>query len=332
MTEHGRLIELESIKEPVREEFEALGEYFKSFLNTDVPIIDSIFEHLIEGGGKRFRPLLVLLIAACSRKKISIDTFRLAVAVEFLHTATLLHDDVVDQSELRRGNRVAYRIWGAEPSVLSGDYLYSRAFNLLVDIGHLGVLEAVSRATTEMARGEVLQLLRSYSTATTREEYLEVIRGKTSSIISASCKGAAFLAGFEGKEVEDLRDYGHNLGMSFQIVDDILDYTAEKGVFGKAIGKDFLEGKITLPLIVLMEGLGKEDRRLVSDIFLKDSPEDGDFDTILSLMKEHDALAKTMEVAAHYRDTALLALAQVQTGPCRKSLESLAQYVLERCQ
>ncbi len=329
--EHGRLKELDSIKEPVKVEFETLGEYLRSFLSTDVPIIDSVFEHLVEGGGKRFRPLLILLVAACSRKKISEDTFRLAVAVEFLHTATLLHDDVVDQSDLRRGNRVAYRIWGAEPSVLSGDFLFSRAFNLLVDIGHLGVLETISGATTEMARGEVLQLLRSYSTATSREEYLEVIRGKTSSIIAASCKAAAFLAGFEGTEVEHFKDFGHNLGMSFQIVDDILDYTAEKGVFGKAIGKDFFEGKVTLPLIVLMEQLETEDRRRVSDFFLKDSPEDGDFKTILHLMDKHGTLARTMEMAARYRDTALESLAQVQTGPCHESLESLTQYVLERC-
>jgi len=182
-----------------------------------------------------------------------------------------------------------------------------------------------------MARGEVLQLLRSYSTATSREEYLEVIRGKTSSIIAASCKAAAFLAGFEGTEVEHFKDFGHNLGMSFQIVDDILDYTAEKGVFGKAIGKDFFEGKVTLPLIVLMEQLETEDRRRVSDFFLKDSPEDGDFKTILHLMDKHGTLARTMEMAARYRDTALESLAQVQTGPCHESLESLTQYVLERC-
>ena len=329
MTKHDQLIDLESIKEPVREEFEALGGHFKAFLNTDVPVIESIFEHLIDGGGKRFRPLLVLLVAACPQKKISEDIFRLAVAVEFIHTATLLHDDVVDQSDLRRGNRVAYRIWGVELSVLSGDYLISRALNLLMDIGHIGVLETISAATTEMARGEVLQLLRSFSTATTRGEYLEVVRGKTSSIISASCKAAAFLAGFEGAAVEFLRDYGHNLGMSFQIVDDILDYTAEKGVFGKAIGKDFLEGKVTLPLIILMEQLGAEDRRRVTNIFLKDSPEREDFKTILGLMEEHDTLPKTMEVAVRYRDAALKVLAQVQT--CSKSLESLAQYVLERC-
>jgi len=331
MRENGMMIDLDLIKEPVKEEFEALGTYFNSFLQTDIPIIDRVFQHLIDGGGKRFRPLLVFLIAACSPGKNSEDAFRLAVAVEFLHTATLLHDDVVDQSDLRRGNRVAYRIWGAEPSILSGDFLYSRAFNLLVDIGHLGILETISGATTEMARGEMLQLLRSYSTATTQEEYLEVIRGKTSSLISASCKAAAYLAGFDEPAVQNLREYGHNLGMSFQIVDDVLDYTAEKGVFGKTTGKDFLEGKVTLPLIILMERLDGRERRQILDIFIKDSPEDGDFQAILDLMEKHGALPGTMEVAGRFRDAALKTLDRVPTGPCRKSLESLADYVLERC-
>jgi octaprenyl-diphosphate synthase len=321
---------LEFIKEPVRREFEALDVYFRSYLNTDVPIIDSVFNHLIEGGGKRFRPLLILLIASCSRKKITEDAFKLAVAVEFIHTATLLHDDVVDQSDMRRGNKVAYRIWGTEWSVLSGDFLFARAFNLLVDIGHIGILKAISSATTKMARGEVLQLLRSYSTATTREEYLEVINGKTASIIAASCKAAAFLAGLEGQVVETFHEFGLNLGLSFQIVDDILDYTAQQGVFGKAIGKDFLEGKVTLPLIVLMEFLNADEKHLVSDIFLKDSPEEKDFSTIMDLIKGHDALGKAMEIASYFRDAALKALAGIPSNPCRQSLESLAEYVLER--
>jgi octaprenyl-diphosphate synthase len=330
VTQHHQTSALELIVKPVGKEFEELDRYFTSYLNTDVPLINSIFEHLLDGGGKRIRPLLVLLIAASSEKKVTEDRFRLAVAVEFLHTATLLHDDVVDQSDMRRGNRVAYRVWGAEPSVLSGDYLYSRAFNLLVDIGHIGILDTISTATTEMARGEVLQLLRSYSAATTMEEYLEVIHGKTASIIAASCKAAAYLAGFEGHHLAAYWEYGQNLGLCFQIVDDILDYTAERGVFGKAIGKDFLEGKVTLPLIVLMDLLDKEERRVVSEIFQKDSPEKEDFKFIMGLMKDHDALEKTMEVAQRFSDAALRALAFVPAENNRESLESLARYVLER--
>jgi len=325
-------LDLDLIKGPVKEEFDSLGVYFKSFLQTDIPIIDRVFEHLVEGGGKRFRPLLVLLVSACSAARNPEHTFRLAVAVEFLHTATLLHDDVVDQSDLRRGNRVAYRIWGAEPSVLAGDYLYSRAFNLLVEIKDPAVLETISGATTRMARGEMLQLLRSYSPATTREEYLEVIRGKTSSLISATCEAAARLAGFDGAGIKSLREYGHNLGMSFQIVDDVLDYTGDKGVFGKATGKDFLEGKVTLPLILLMERLGPREKSRILEIFKADSPSQEDFQAILEMMEENDALEGTMEVAGSYRDAAIEALQTIPAGPCRESLESLADYVLERNQ
>jgi octaprenyl-diphosphate synthase len=321
---------LDSIREPVREECEALEDYFKSYLRTDVLLIDRIFEHLIDGGGKRFRPLLVLLVSSCSADRINEDVYKLAVAVEFIHTATLLHDDVVDQSDVRRGNRVAYRIWGAEPSVLSGDYLYSRAFNLLVEIGHLGILEALSGATTQMARGEVLQLLRSYSTATTREEYLEVIKGKTASLISAACTAAGYIAGLEGRNLEAAGEYGHNLGLSFQIVDDILDYASQRDILGKAIGKDFLEGKVTLPVIVLMENISGDLKRQVADIFLKGSPQSDDFQQVLDLMEEHQVLEKTLEVAVDYRDRAVKALLETPEGPCRDSLHRLANYVVER--
>lgn len=336
---------LDSIREPVQQECEALEGYFKTYLRTDVPLIDRIFEHLIDGGGKRFRPLLVLLVSSCSPErvqpekiqpekiqpeKIQEDIYKLAVAVEFIHTATLLHDDVVDQSDVRRGNRVAYRIWGAEPSVLSGDYLYSRAFNLLVEIGSLEILDSLSEATTQMARGEVLQLLRSYSPSTTRDEYVEVITGKTASLIAASCASAGYLAGFESEDLLAVEMYGLNLGLAFQIVDDILDYTAERGVLGKAIGKDFMEGKVTLPVIVLMEALKPDKRADVTAMFMKDAPDAEDFETILELMVEHGTLDKTIRVATTYRDLALEALDLTPAGPCRDSLKALAQYVVER--
>ena len=330
MTQGSPSGRLDSIREPVKEECKALEDHFRAYLKTDVPLIDQIFEHLIDGGGKRFRPLLVLLLSSCSPHRSKEDVFKLAVAVEFIHTATLLHDDVVDQSEVRRGNRVAYRIWGAEPSVLSGDYLYSRAFNLLVEIGHLGILDAISGATTQMASGEVLQLLRSYSTATTREEYMEVINGKTASLISASCTAAGYIAGMEGRDLAAAGEYGLNLGLSFQIVDDVLDYASQRGVLGKAIGKDFLEGKVTLPVIVLMENINGDTRHQVADIFLKESPQQDDFELVLELMKKHLVLEKTLEVAVQYRDQAVKALMKIPADPCRDSLLDLANYVVER--
>lgn len=330
MPVESRRVSLEDIREPVREHCTDLEVYFRNFLKTDVSVIDRIFEHLLEGGGKRFRPLLVLLISSFREQPLDEDVFRLAVSVEFIHTATLLHDDVVDQSDMRRGNRVAYRLWGAEPSVLSGDYLYSRAFSLLVEIGHLGILKNLSSATTSMARGEVLQLLRSFSTATSKEEYLEVIDGKTASLISASCVSAGYIAGFNGEILENLRGYGTSLGFSFQVVDDILDYTADLGELGKAIGKDFLEGKVTLPVILLIEELQGDQRRRVADIFLKESPDPDDFQWILSQMRERDTLDKTMEIADGYARSARKHLEALPACAVRDSLVDLTHYVTRR--
>ncbi len=321
---------LKEISEPVKAEFDALERHFKDYLRTDVPVIDSIFQHLLDGGGKRFRPLLVLLVATCKKNASPEDINRLAVAVEFIHTATLLHDDVVDQSDVRRGNRVAHHIWGAEPSVLAGDYLYSRAFSILVEIGNLGILQAISTATTSMARGEVLQLLRSYSTATTVEEYVEVITGKTASLIAGSCRAAGYLANFDDDVLKALEHYGLNLGLSFQIVDDLLDYTAERGVFGKTAGKDFLEGKVTLPVILLLETLGSGSRRKVADIFLKETPDPDDFEKVREMMNQEGVFDKIREIAKQYSDTASAALAISPESDSRTSLEAMAQYVVYR--
>lgn len=330
MADAGRPVSLDAIREPVGQKCRDLEDYFRRYLSTDVPVIDRIFEHLLDGGGKRFRPLLVLLIASFKEGASDEDVFRLAVSVEFIHTATLLHDDVVDQSDMRRGHRVAYRLWGAEPSVLSGDYLLSRAFSLLVEIGHLGILKTISAATTLMARGEVLQLLRSFSTSTSMEEYLEVIDGKTASLFAASCASAGFLSGFEGESLDALESYGRNLGFSFQIVDDILDYTADLGELGKTIGKDFMEGKVTLPVILLMDCLEGEKRRTVADIFLKDNPESEDFQLVLSLMRQCGTLEKAQNVAQDYAFRAKESLGHLPRGEIRQSLEHLTSYVTRR--
>ncbi|MFV1956731.1 MAG: polyprenyl synthetase family protein [bacterium] len=321
---------LKEITEPVRAELDALESHFRDYLRTDIPVIDSIFQHLLDGGGKRFRPLLVLLVASYNNGAHPEDVNRLAVSVEFIHTATLLHDDVVDQSDVRRGHRVAHHIWGAEPSVLAGDYLYSRAFSILVEIGHLDILQAISAATTSMARGEVLQLLRSYSTATTVEEYVEVITGKTASLISGSCRAAGYLANFDDGVLGALEHYGLNLGLSFQIVDDLLDYTAEKGVFGKTAGKDFLEGKVTLPVILLLEALGSGSRREVADIFLKETPDPDDFEKVREMMNQEGVFDRTRKIAKQYSDTASAELAVSPESASRTSLEAMAEYVVYR--
>ncbi|NOY87571.1 MAG: polyprenyl synthetase family protein [Deltaproteobacteria bacterium] len=325
-----RRVSLDAIKEPVNHRYELLDDYFRRFLRTDIGVIDRIFGHLLDSGGKRFRPLLAILISSFTDRASEEDIFRLAVSVEFIHTATLLHDDVVDHSDMRRGNRVAYQLWGAEPSVLSGDYLYSRAFSLLSEIGHISILREISTATTAMARGEVLQLLRSFSPATNVEEYFQVIEGKTASLISATCASAGILAGFEDDDIQSLRLFGTHLGFSFQIVDDLLDYTAELGDLGKAIGKDFLEGKVTLPAILLMETLEGEARKKTAEFFLKESPDPDDFHRILSLMDNRGIIDRAQGIAEDYSQRAVEELINFPGGPIRDSLESLTGYVTRR--
>ncbi|GBE14771.1 MAG TPA: polyprenyl synthetase family protein [Proteobacteria bacterium] len=326
----GHRVSLEAIKEPVDHLYESLDDYFRRYLRTDVGVIDRIFEHLLDSGGKRFRPLLAILISSFSDTASEEDIFRLAVSVEFIHTATLLHDDIVDQSDVRRGNRVAYQLWGAEPSVLSGDYLYSRAFSLLSEIGHISILREISTATTAMARGEVLQLLRSFSPATSTEEYFQVIEGKTASLISATCASAGILAGFGDEAVRSLRRFGTHLGFSFQIIDDLLDYTAELGDLGKVIGKDFLEGKVTLPAILLMDTLKGEARKMVSDVFLSENPDPDDFHRILSMMEDRDIINRTQGMAEDYSRKAVEELRKLPDGAILDSLAGLVGYVTRR--
>jgi octaprenyl-diphosphate synthase len=327
--------ELDQISAPVAEEIALLNRSFRGFLGTDVPLINQVFDHLLEGGGKRIRPLLVLLTGgllaeAGAGAPPQDKLFRLAAALEFIHTSSLLHDDVVDQSDLRRGKRAAHRMWGVEPSILCGDYLFSRAFSLLVENGDLPLLTVVSAATTGMARGEVLQLLRSYSTGTSEREYLEVIDGKTACLISACSEGAACLGGAGGEPRARLARFGRQLGLAFQVADDLLDYTATEQEMGKARGHDFLEGKFTLPAIYLMEDAATADRAAIRDAFLAEEPREADLARILSLMERHGSIARARRTAGELADRAVAELGGFADGPCRRRLADLARYVVGR--
>jgi octaprenyl-diphosphate synthase len=326
--------DLERISLPAAHEISLLDGSFRSFLGADVPLIDQVFEHLLEGGGKRIRPLLVLLsggLLAGSRPPVARERlFRLAAAVEFIHTATLLHDDVVDGSDVRRGKLAAHRTWGVEASILCGDYLFSRAFSLLVEDEDLHLFAVVSSATTGMARGEVMQLLRSFSTGTTEAEYLEVIDGKTARLIAACCEGAACLAGAGEDERAALEGYGRHLGLAFQVTDDMLDYTETAGATGKPPGRDFFEGKFTLPAIYLMESLPPAGREKVREAFLRDDPGGEDLETVVVLMREHDSLGRAGRKAEELAARSVGFLDVFADGPFRRSLVDLAAFVIRR--
>lgn len=298
-------------------------------MQSDVPLIPELAGHLVSAGGKRLRPLLTLASAQLcgydGDKHIG-----LAAAVEFIHTATLLHDDVVDESDLRRGRDTANAVWGNQASVLVGDFLFSRSFRLMVESESLKVLDILASASAIIAEGEVAQLTTANDTATTEENYLYVIRSKTAALFAAACQVGAQIAGRNADDEDALEQYGANLGIAFQLVDDYLDYSATNKAFGKGVGDDFREGKITLPIVLAMRR-GDDDehafwRRTLEDMDQKD----GDLEHAVTVLKTHDALSDTLIRARGYADTARAALAELPDNTYRTALENIVDFCVER--
>jgi octaprenyl-diphosphate synthase len=254
----------------------------------------------------------------------------LAAAVEFIHTATLLHDDVVDSSDLRRGLATANAVWGNKPSVLVGDFLFSRAFQLMVEDGSLRVLEILSEASAVIAEGEVLQLVTSNDTATTEEAYLEVINAKTAQLFAAASRIGAVLGDRPAAEEEALEAYGRNLGIAFQLVDDMLDYSARQAELGKTVGDDFREGKITLPVVLAVRAADATERAFWRRTLEELEQQEGDLAHAIALMQRHGTLAATLERARDYGAAARRALAHFRDGPERQALDEVIDFCLER--
>jgi len=240
-------------------EMRQVESHLDRYITSDVKLIPDVAHHLIDSGGKRFRPLL-LLISARLCGYAGEHRFPLAAAIEFIHTASLLHDDVIDEAVLRRGRTSANNVWGNAASVLVGDFLYSKAFNLLAEIGDIRIVQLMSKMTNIMSEGEVFQLMKCGDTSLTEAEYLSIVEKKTAVLISAACGNGAVLGGASPKQVEALEQYGYKIGMAFQITDDTLDYMAREEDFGKTVGKDLEEGKMTLPLIHTLARCDEADR------------------------------------------------------------------------
>jgi octaprenyl-diphosphate synthase len=296
---------------------------------SEVTMIPEIAKHLIESGGKRLRPMLTLAMAQLAGYEGD-GHVKLAAAVEFMHTATLLHDDVVDESEMRRGRLAARMVWGNEASVLVGDFLLGQAFKMMVEVGSLRALEILSTAAAIIAEGEVMQLAAAKNTATTEDEYLSVIRGKTAELFAAACEVGPTLCGRPKAEQSACRSFGMNLGIAFQLVDDALDYGGKAAKLGKNVGDDFREGKITLP-VVLSFRRGCEDERA----FWRRALEDGDaaeadLEHAIGLMAKHRALEDTVQRARHYGAIAKDALALFPASPMKEALEETVEFCIAR--
>jgi octaprenyl-diphosphate synthase len=298
-------------------------------MQSDVPLIPELAGHLVAAGGKRLRPLLTLASARLCGYEGD-KHIGLAAAVEFIHTATLLHDDVVDESDLRRGRETANAVWGNQASVLVGDFLFSRSFRLMVESESLRVLDILANASAVIAEGEVAQLITANDTATSEEDYLFVIRSKTAALFAAACEVGALVADHSTASTPALEQYGANLGIAFQLVDDYLDYAATDDSFGKGIGDDFREGKITLPVVLAMRRGTDEEHAFWKRTLESCEQQDGDLERAMEILKVREGLADTLIRARGYADTARAALADLPENDYRKALEDVVDFCVER--
>ncbi len=298
-------------------------------LESPVPVIPALAQHLISAGGKRWRPLLTVAAARLAGAKDD-NCLKLAAAVEFIHTATLLHDDVVDGSKLRRGKVAAHLIWGGASSVLVGDFLFARAFELMVETGSMRALAILAKASSVIAEGEVLQLTRAHDLNLDQHIYLEIIKAKTAELFAASAEAGAVSAGCGEDQVSALRAYGLNLGLTFQLVDDALDYSGAAETLGKNAGDDFREGKATLPLLLAIARSGPREAAFWERAIGRLDQTEADFRRAREIIVGTGALQATLDLAAHYAETAKTSLAIFPGGEWRAALESLADFSVAR--
>ncbi len=293
------------------------------------PRIPEVTAHLVDAGGKRLRPMLTLAAA----RMLGYDGdnhLRLAATVEFIHTATLLHDDVVDESAQRRGRPTANLLWDNKSSVLVGDYLFARSFQLMTETGSLDVLRILSNAAATIAEGEVLQLTAAANLGTTEDIYLQVVRGKTAALFAAACEVGGVIAEAPETQIAALNTYGDALGIAFQIADDLLDYGGDSGATGKNIGDDFRERKLTLPVIKAVARADDEERAFWKRTIEKGDQQDGDLEQALSLIAKHQTMAATREDALFWTAKAKEAVAILPDHPVKDMLSDLADYVVAR--
>lgn len=297
-------------------------------MHSEVELIPTLARHLIAAGGKRLRPVLTLGAA----KLCGYDGDRakkLAACVEFIHTATLLHDDVVDESDLRRGNETANVLWGNQASVLVGDFLFSRSFQLMVEDGSLDVLRVLSNASAVIAEGEVLQLMNVGTVDVTIESYFQVIASKTAALFAAACQVGALVADRNETDIAALETYGNDLGIAFQLIDDALDYSAEQQTLGKAIGDDFREGKMTLPILLAYEKGTEEEQKFWKRV-VEQEQQDGDLEQALQLINKHKTLDDTFAYARKYGATAKAALDVFDECDTKSALINAVDFAIER--
>ncbi|MEP3233532.1 MAG: polyprenyl synthetase family protein [Hyphomicrobiales bacterium] len=320
---------LDALLDLVRDDMEGVNSLILSKAGSHVELIPEIARHLISSGGKRLRPMLT--IAAAQMCGYEGDGHvKLAASVEFMHTATLLHDDVVDESDMRRGKLAARMLWGNQASVLVGDYLLGQAFRMMVEVGSMEALDILSAASTVIAEGEVLQLSAAKNMATTEDEYLAVIRAKTAALFSAAAEVGPVVADGTKADQAAFRSYGTNLGLAFQMIDDALDYGGNSKDLGKDVGDDFREGKITLPVVLAYRRGTDEEREFWRRAMEEGKIEDGDLDKAIDLLNSYGTISDTLDRARHYGTVARDALAPFPDSPHKTALLQAVDFCISR--
>ncbi len=313
----------------IDEDLKNVEAQFLKDLHSNVPLIRKVSEYVFSSGGKRIRPVLLLMSARLCGYRGDRHV-PLASVIEFIHTATLLHDDVVDNAQLRRGIASANTLWGNEASVLVGDYLFSKSFSIMIADGDLKILRALSNATTMIAEGEVLQLTSSTDLDITEERYIDVVKSKTAILLATACQAGAILGNASAEFETALKDYGMKVGIAFQLIDDSLDYTSSEEQFGKSIGHDLEEGKITLPLIHTLKKCTPPERDEIAAIIGKDSLPKEDFTNVFALVHKYGGIDYTMRVAREYVESSKSCLDVFADSTEKDALKALADYVLTR--
>jgi len=315
----------------IEPQFEQVNDFIINHLGSNVPLVEKIGHYIVQSGGKRFRPLLVLLASnACqyTNNEERNDHIKLAAIIEFIHTATLLHDDVVDNSDLRRGKDTANAKWGNAPSVLVGDFLYSRAFQIMVEIGKLDIMDVISNATNVIAEGEVLQLLNNRNPDLSEDDYMKVIIGKTAMLFEAATESGAILADASASERQALKEYGMHLGIAFQLIDDVMDYLSTAEEMGKNTGDDLAEGKATLPLIQAMKETDPESKKLIRKAIREGGLED--LTPVLDAIMSTNAIEYTQQQAKKQSQLAIDSLAAITDSSFKQTLITLAKLAVDR--
>jgi len=320
---------LEALSNMLDEDMRAVNKVILDHMQSPVALIPQLASYLITSGGKRIRPLLTLAATQIYNGDMQ-TAHKLAASVEFIHTATLLHDDVVDESLERRGKEAANLIFGNQASVLVGDFLFSRAFELMTDSDNIDVLKILSNASTVITQGEVLQLTAANDINTSMDDYIEIITSKTAALFSAACEVGPVLAGAPADQVKAMYDYGLYLGIAFQIADDALDYSSDRETIGKVVGDDFREGKMTAPVLFALKNANDEEHAFWTRTIANNKQNDDDLKTAQKILAKHNCIQDSLSLAENYSTKAQLALEKIPDCPLRSLLNDLVPYTIFR--